>query len=61
MSIYIYPSSGGNPALKGRVFQKRHLGGVRSPSQIAIIIPGLKAWVHPNPNFRRTATAADER
>jgi hypothetical protein len=41
-----HPSSGGNPALKGWVFQKDGLGGVRSPSQVAITIPGLKAGVH---------------
>lgn len=32
--------------LKGWVFQKDGLGAVRSPSQVAITIPGLKAAVH---------------
>jgi len=40
-----------DPALKGqdcseRAVQKDDLGGVRSPSQVAVTIPGLKAGVH---------------
>ncbi len=47
VSVMLYsfhPSSGGNPALKGRVFQKWI--GVGAKPTPTTKIPGLKAWVH---------------
>ncbi len=39
-----HPSSGGNPALKGRVFSKNNVGA--STKLGPNLIPALKAWVH---------------
>ncbi len=39
-----YPSAGGNPALKSRVYFKNNVGP--STKIGPNLIPGLKAWVH---------------
>jgi len=45
-SIGVHPLRG-DPALKGRVFQKRTIWeGCEAPPKSTITIPGLKAWVH---------------
>jgi hypothetical protein len=43
LRFFLHPSSGGNSALKGRVFQKWLGEGAKPPPTTKI--PGLKAWV----------------